>query len=276
MKLILPEPGSIDKIALMYGLNRYWDDKKEWLVKGLDVSSYIHKLKSDRILFSTPTYHKLNMYFLYRSMHQINEACNKLWSTIELYLHVRSNELFCKSFKKEFLGSSTVPTLHYANMSAIISILTLYGICSWVDKGQKVRYYNIIRTGKQLYLIERTKWLVDTFGTAKSGWHTQILQTYSGLSTKGISLPPIDIEKSKMLLSDRAKMHYDILGQTSMNFTYGFDSFFKNLQTVMNSIEIAIVQLHKILKPLPNGCDSRFKDISKRASELRSLYGLKS
>jgi hypothetical protein len=268
---LLPEPNNIKQIALMYSLNKFFGSKKEWLVKGLSIDKYIPKL-TNGVQPSSQEYHKLNLYFLYRAMHQANESCNKLWATIETYYHVSHDRCLCKKFDAGFLASSTIPNLHYANLSALISLLSLYGVCSWIQKAQRIRYFNIIRTGQGLFLIERIKWLTNLFGTSKSGWHTQVLQTYEGLRSKAIELPEIDLKGSKELLRERTRLHYEVLGQTSMHEIHGTNIYFKFLPTVVRSINAAIEQLHQVIEPLPNGCDGRFEEIVQRIPALEKLY----
>lgn len=270
--LELPAPQNIEQIALMYSLNKFFRSDKAVLAKGLKIDPYVVKLKSGGISFMSSNYHKLNLHFLYRSMHQLNEACNKLWSTIELFYHVKHDKLLCRKFSPGFLESSTIPTLHYANMSALLSLITLFGVSSWIEKGQKVRYFNIIRTKDLMILRERKQWLISTFGSAKSGWHAQTLQTYEGLIKNGVSLPTLNLTDSKNLLADRTRLHYDILGQTSMADIYGVEEYFKHLPTVMISINAALEKVHQIIKPIPNGCDKRFEEITKQLSTLKKLH----
>lgn len=270
---VLPAPQKIEQIALMYSLNKFFRSEKTVLVKGLQIDPYVARLKKVGISSSSSGYHKLNLHLLYRSMHQLNEACNKLWSTIELCYHVKHNKLLCRKFSSGFLGSSTIPTLHYANMSALLSLITLFGVSSWVEKGQKVRYFNIIRTRDEMILQERKQWLTNTFGNAKSGWHNQTLQTYEGLIKNGVGLPTLDLAASRNLLADRTRLHYDILGQTSMNNVYGIDNYFKHLPTVMASINSGLEKIHQIVKPIPNGSDRRFDEIANQIPTLKKLYG---
>jgi hypothetical protein len=268
----MPEPSNIERIGLMYSLNKFFGSRKEWLVKGLPIDQYIPKLTKGIRDTSSPEYHKLNLYFLYRAMHQANEACNKLWATVETYYHVNHDECLCKRFSSEFLASSTIPNLHYANMSALISLLSLYGVCSWVQKGRKIRYFNIIRTGQGLFLVERVKWLTGIFGNSKTGWHTQVLQTYEGLLGKGLELPNIDLKGSKELLRERTTLHYDVLGQTSMHEIHGTQVYLKFIPIVVSSTNAAIRELHQVIEPLPNGCDGRFAEIAQRIPTLEKLY----
>jgi hypothetical protein len=218
---------------------------------------------------------QFNLHFLNRSMHQANEACNKLWATAEVYHGAKQRTVLCGSFSEGFLASTTIPTLHYANMSALISILSLFGLCFWIQKRPNLKYYNIFRTSEGISAKERNSYLAQVFGTAKQGWHNQIFQTYDGLSKKGVNLPKLEMEKSLKLRNERAKFHYDVLGQTTMADFYGVKTYFELLPTVIKSVEAAIASLSEVISPIPNGCDKRFLELKAKLPGLKDEYGEK-
>jgi hypothetical protein len=259
---LLPNPPTLDKIALLYSLNRLFISKESLAGKVIPVEADLANLKAGKIYDAkSHTYNKLNVYMLNRSMHQINEACNKLWSTIELHHNASCGNKLCKKFDADFLPSATVPTLHYANISAIISILSLFGLSSVVVRGRRMQFYNLIRTTDGIKLIERNKYLQEVFGVVKAGWHAQVLQTFEGLTKIGIGLPDVNILECRRLQTERSKFHYDILGQTSMKGTTGLDAYFYFLPVVTNTLEKSIQSIHAIIKPIPNGIDGRFEEL---------------
>ena len=270
---LLPQPETLNKISLMYGLNKFFISKRGLIGKSFSIDSYLGRMKTGKIYVpSSAAYERLNVYFLNRSMHQVNEACNKLWTTLEVYHSVKSKEKLCKKFRTDFLPSSTVPTLHYANMSTLLSILSLFGLLSIAERKRNLIFYNLVRTADGMILTERNKYLSEVFGFVKSGWHAQVLQTYEGLKQKGIMLPDIDVLECKKLQKERAKFHYDILGQTSMKDTSGVKVYFQFLPTVARSIEVAIESIHQVIKPIPNGCDSRFEELKGRIPQVIQDY----
>jgi len=268
---LLPSPRDIEKIVRLYNVNKLFGTKRDWLVKGFPVEKYIPRLRAGVPALSADG-QRLDLYLLFRSMHQVNEACNKLWSTIEMYYHVRRDPIFCGKFSEEFLSSSTVPNLHYSNMSALMALLSLFGLCSWIQRSQKMRYFYIIRAEEGFFVVERTRWLANLLGNAGKGWHTQLIRAYEGLENRGIRLPNIDLKASKDLLVDRNRLHYDVLGQTSMKNIHGTESFFNHLPTVLRSISLAIGALHQVIQPIPNGCDKRFAQIVRKVPTLIELY----
>ncbi len=269
---LLPWPLTIEKISLLYSLNRFFTTKHNLICKPFSVNRQLRMLRKGRIIKdSSRDFDLMNIYFLNRSMHQANEACNKLWSTIEVVYSVRKHKL-CKSFHENFLISSVIPTLHYANISAMLSILSLFGVASLANKGEKLTFYNIIRTINGILLIERNKYLAAAFGKVKHGWHSQIIQTYQELQKSGVKLPKIDIAGCKTLLRERNKLHYDILGQLSMREAYGITKYFGLLPIPFSTISTAIKSIHEVVKPIPNGCDRRFQELSRKLKSLLENY----
>lgn len=258
---LLPFPEELKSISLTYGLNKFFTSRKSPVGQNFSIDLYINHMKNDKVYVPrSREYEMINIYFLNRSMHQLNEACNKLWSTLELHHGMTGKGKLCKKFDADFLPSSTVPTLHYANISAILSILSLFGLCSVVERSRNMVFYNLLRTHDGMRLIERNKYLREVFGVVKAGWHAQVLQTYEGLMKKGIALPDINIPECKKLQTERSKFHYDILSQTSMKGTPGIHSYFKFLPLVTHSISCGMDSIHQIIKPITNGCDKRFEE----------------
>jgi len=105
MHPLLPHPSTLEKIAFMYSLNKFFTSKKNLIGKNFPITRQLKYLYEGKIIKpSTASYDGMNMYFLNRSMHQANEACNKLWATVELHYHVKSNGKLCKRFDEKFLA----------------------------------------------------------------------------------------------------------------------------------------------------------------------------
>jgi hypothetical protein len=273
MDSMLPQPKTLEEISLMFSLNKLFASRRNLVGKSFSIDSYVDQLRNGKTIeTSSLAFDRMNVYFLNRSMHQANEACNKLWATIELLYSAKSDKRLCRKFREEFVPSSAVPTLHYANMAAILAILSLFGVSSTVQRGKKLIFYNIVRTARGIVMVERNKYLGSLFGFAKIGWHAQVLQTYEGLLKKGVKLPNVDIASSNRLLRERSKFHYDILGQTSMRDVYGVNRCFQFLPTTVASTEFAIDSIHQVQNPIPNACDSRFEELEKKIPVLKNVY----
>lgn len=273
MSAILPAPKSVDNITRLYSENKYINSRTTWLLRGLNCEKYIRLLEEGKsIRHGTASYDIFNMYFLFRSLNQVNEACNKLWGTMEIYQLLGNKRPSYKGFSSDFLSSTTLPTLHYANMSALVSILALFGVCSYVKRGQKLRFYNLVRAADEIVLQERTSYLVQIAGRAEVGWHRQVLQMYDVLTRLGIGLPPIRLSESRKLMDARNRVQYDILAQTSMTGTYGTELYFSFLPFVIGNIRVAISVATDVVGSLPNNADDRFTHLEKKAPDLIAMY----
>ncbi len=258
----LPVPKNLSGISRLFSENRIISSISPTSLPTSDVLKLIHNLeRGEPAPVGTLDFDKMNAYFLYRSLNQANEACNKLWATLELYRGLMNSRPSFKRFREEFLSSTSIPSLHYANMSALLSILSLFGISTWIKKGQKLRYFYILRTEAGVEMRQRTVYMVKAFGSCSTGWHKQLIQTYEGLSRLGVCLPAIDTSRSKGLLDERNKVQYDILGQTSMKGMPGTSVYASHLEDVSRNLDAAIKCLEDVIQPLPGGLHSRFRSL---------------
>src|SRR5438445_992037 len=90
-----------------------------------------------------------DIYSIYAANQQLNEACNKCWAIVEL-VHATSPSIWRtayfpigSSFGQPFLMGTVLPTLYYANISAIISAMSSLGVITLRKEG---RPYYLIRT----------------------------------------------------------------------------------------------------------------------------------
>ncbi len=253
---LLPFPKEIDEIFKF--ISPFLNDEELW--KGRKLSHIPSRFKhQEKIPINDPNF---NRYVFLRACNQINESINKLWATAELHYHMKngSNRL-CGKFSPQFLQTSTLPTLYYAEVSAIIAIMCIFGICSIVDKPDRgnIKFLNLIRSSKGFILPSRGEYLKKVFGTNVRGWHNQVIFMYEQFLTKGIKLPHIEISKIKDLKNERNYFHYDLLGKPTMNGAYGEKKYFDHLPHVLNTIETSLNVIHRVKSPLKNHCDVRFK-----------------
>lgn len=268
----LPSPKDINKISHLYGLNRYMDKKHRWMFDEKRIEKHVQWLQKGEVARQKQdSYDRLNMHFLFRSLNQINEACNKLWATVEVYYHVLECGPVCKDFSREFLPTSTIPTLHYANMSSLVASLALFGICSWAERGQRIKFYNLVRTNEGIFIIGRKQYLSELCGSARTGWHAQVIQTYETLQKEGIIMPKIDIDQCRELQKERNKFDYDVLSQTTMDGMYGMDVYFEHLYMVVKMIDNSIENMKKVVEEIPNKCDIRFEKLKKVVKKVSKL-----
>lgn len=193
----------------------------------------------------------------------MNEACNKIWTTCEMNFHLSSHgreDWLCRVFSSGFSPSSTIPTLYYADISSMISILSFFGVGSFrIREGKKTKSYDLVRTAEGFRIVERQEHVKTLIGRGIRGWHEQVAHLYEGLSENGIHLPRTNMRNFRSLKADREDFHYGLLTKTTMEGAYGEKRFFIHLPHVIFVTRIALALLRELRKPLLNGCDTRFK-----------------
>lgn len=205
-----------------------------------------------------------NIYSVFNANQQLNEACNKLWAGTEL-MHVTDekvwNELYDPvggKFNGSFVLGTTIPTLYYAQLSAIVSILSIYG-CIPVMINQK-RYY-MLRAADGWQLFSRGDYAQNHLGISSNSWHEVILRTFQAFKSHGLELPNVNLQKTFDLKKLRNEMHYEILGDLRMWRAYTKRrSFFKIVPLVMETIGTSIETI-RYIKKITTGCDERFEDL---------------
>ncbi|MHA2135796.1 MAG: hypothetical protein ACXAEN_18765 [Candidatus Thorarchaeota archaeon] len=279
-KRLLPFPSKADDLPKFYDpeqirITRSLSDDR-W--RGIfDDLMQKHLIKHRVIDESLEDYKTLNSYLFHRGITQLSEACNKLWGSAEAYYHLsQCKGRLCHEFDRGFLSTSTLPTLYYSEIAAIISILDIFGIGSISKKKNgNLITHNLVRTSSGFILIKRNEHIRETLGRPKDRWHEQILQMYHGFQKKGIELPFIDYEEFRKLKENREFSDYEILSQTKMVGTYGLELYFNSLPHVVKTIKTALECTNRITKPLPNKCDRRFELLVKELPRLAKNMNIK-
>lgn len=213
----------------------------------------------------TPEAEWFNIYSIYSSNQQLNEACNKLWATVELANLTSKNiwkergyQPVGESFSGIFMLGTLIPTLYYSQISTMISVLSSYGCIPILIHG--VPYY-LIRTLDGWMLFERRTYARQVLGAEIKSWHETIIRTYKSLMDKGLRLPKISVRKTLTLKKLRNEMHYEILGDLRMWRMFKDNrAYLKHAPTVVNTIEMALDNLTKI-KKVTTGSDERFHNL---------------
>lgn len=240
----------------------------------LQVKRPIEKMLSGKIEYydsENPQYDWFNIYSIYCSNQQVNEACNKLWATIEL-TNVTSRNMWKKNyspigenFSGIFLLGTLIPTLHYSQLSAMISMLSSFGCIPLIINRTP---YFLIRTGRGWMLFRRPVYLKETLGISAHGWHEQIIRVYDKFNAKGVELPTLNIRKIMKLKDLRNSLHYEILGDLRMwRIFKSRKAYATYLPLVIKSIELAIDNLTKI-KKVTSGCDTRLLNLQNNLKKL--------
>ncbi len=208
-----------------------------------------------------PTSYWLNVISLFHANQQINEACNKAWGAAEL-ANVTSRSMWQTKYEpigakfgRLFAFGTIIPTLYYAEISAIISILSSFGCVPVLVRG---RTYFLVRTSNGWRLFARPAYIKSNFGVNPHGWHNQIVTTYFGLISQDIMLPKISRSKVVRLKNLRNEMHYSVLGDLKMWRAPKLQDKFANFFPLVDKTVMAAISVLQTIKTIANGCDERY------------------
>lgn len=217
---------------------------------------------------------EIDFYILERSLNKLNVACNKLWSTLELYYHLKDptegHEQHFKKFDGHYVQTSTLPVLYYSLISSIMSIMEFYGVGFFRKNGKG---YNFVRRGNNLDIYKRKIYLNGLINHIPKGFHNRILKSYKKLKENGVELPNIDLDKCFNLKNCRETHDYKILAESSLTSTTGKSDYFKNYITVKNAINKNLNLFKNIFNVIWNKVDIRFNNINEFDKEVFKLYG---
>ena len=212
----------------------------------------------------TPQAEWFNIYSIYSANQQLNEACNKLWATVELANLTSKNvrkeryQPIGEDFSGTFMLGTLIPTLYYSQISTIISILSSFGCIPILIR--RAPYY-LLRTINGWALFRRRTYIRQVLGIERKSWHDTIIKTYESLTNKGVRLPRITIRKTFALKKLRNEMHYEILGDLKMWRMFKDNkAYLKHLPAVIKTVETALSNLSKI-KKVTTGSDERFHNL---------------
>ena len=262
---------------LKSSLNNFGVTGRFFAYSGVRIDDYLntHLKANDKNIKKANFSEDENLHFDYYSIkrfsHQLNEACNKLWGSIELAYAINSNRL-CQKFTHHFSGGSLIPNLYYSTLSAMVSVMCGFGVISFRHILERQDYF-LIRTGSGWKLFPRMEYIISISKKPVMGWHEQSIKTYETLIGLGYELPDVDFNELSELKNLRNKFHYYILGKTSMEEFFGIDEFFGHLPFVLNVIKDGfdlLCYLHGDLK----GMHERLKDINDNIYKLFDLYGV--
>jgi hypothetical protein len=210
------------------------------------------------------------VYSLCRANHQINEAANKIWSTLELAYSVKDrNTRLVKSFSHRFLQGTLIPSLYYSLLSAIVSNLCIYGIVSFRYKKQDLL---LARETDSWKLFDRKTYLKEHFSKSSDSWHDQVQIIYEGLVHENYQVPELDKIKMKQLKDHRNKMHYLILSDITMSDEFvGIEPYFEFFPFCLIFIKNSLDLIQSVWT-ITKGTDERLKELYQSLSKFYQLY----
>lgn len=225
----------------------------------------------ERFALDTPEAEWFNIYSILRANQELNEACNKFWSAVEL-ANITSPAIWKKTYKPLgegfsglFVVGATIPTLYYSEVSALISMLTIFGVVP-IKMGDP-QYFVRCKDGWRIFV--RKRYLQDVLGTSARTWHGEFTATYEALLRKGIDLPPLNLKGLVKLRDLRNEVHYEVLSDLKMWRAIRYKTAFKrHLPHVMETIAQAI-QTISTIKLVTTGCDERFKNLKENIGKAK-------
>ena len=121
------------------------------------VNALIEEAKIPGSLASIKSEMKLiDLYRQYRAWISFSEGLNKLWTVVEFYEQIFANGLKLGKFGIGFSNSSTIPALHYANISFLLSYLTVLGV---VPVRKRDKEFFLIRQNSSYEAVPRSVYL---------------------------------------------------------------------------------------------------------------------
>jgi len=206
----------------------------------------------------------LNVLSLFNANQQLNEACNKMWASVEL-ANVTRGAVWKKKympigsdFGRIFVSGTLIPTLYYAQISAMISILSSFGCIPILEHGTP---FYLVRTREGWKAFIRRNYIKTVFGKRISGWHDQVIETYFSLISKGVSLPKLSKSKMNVLKEVRNEVHYGVLGDLKMwRIVQRHDAYAKFVPLVDKTI-VASMDILNHIKEVTTNCDDRYSTL---------------
>ena len=222
--------------------------------------------------FSAEERNDLSVASMRLANNQINEACNKLYATVQLAHTVRERTFLgqvgvsADTFGGEFVLGALIPVLYYSQVAALLSLLSSYGLLFVRDRRDK-QQRSVDSTLKSAgwvndweFLLMRTRDDWRLMSRREEGKHTrfhkQLLRIAERFSASGTDVASFDFELLNQLKGLRESVDYGILGETSLAGVIGFEQYLKFLPRAYHNITFCIQTISRI-SGITNGCDVR-------------------
>jgi hypothetical protein len=269
---------SIKQLITKMKYPKYLDYQSNWFhekiieILGLSDEKTIQSLNNGKCKqYSIEEEEQMLIYSFCRANHQINEATNKIWTTVELAYSIKNSETrLVKSFSHNYSLGTLIPSLYYSLLSAIVSNLCIYGIVSFRYNNQDLLLAREVDSWK---LFNRKKYLHDHFSNSSNSWHDQVQIMYEGLIKNEYQVPDLDKVQMKNLKDHRNKLHYIILSDITMKDEFiGIKQYFEFFPFCLIFIKDSLDLIQSVWK-ITKKTDERFKDLCSSISTLYQSYG---
>lgn len=186
-----------------------------------------HTLNKQPISKSDLSYNKILIRGFETGIHQLNEACNRIWGVSELICQLYRNDgWFGKEYRIDFLQSTIVPRLYYSLLSTLVSNMSYFGSISYIilkdrqDGTRSRTYTNIVRIKNGIIYITRHEFINQILRKSTRvgcGWHFQVQRMYEGFQKHGYEVPECRKEMIYRMRRMREDYDYGTLAAATMS-----------------------------------------------------------
>lgn len=205
---------------------------------------------------------------------QLNEACNKVWTTAEFLFATgpsarRRGRLLVPAFSSTFSLGTLIPTLYYATISSMLAVMTSMGCIFFRDElgsGRRSdRDLCCIRTRSGWHVMKRTTYASSVLRVGTGDWHQMVVNYYTFFVREGYEVPPLAIDEMMKFRTERDDAHYRVLSETNVSKTADLGLSFERLLFSTRFVREAIEHVGAIQRER--------KGYTKRFEELVAGYG---
>ncbi len=205
-----------------------------------------------------------------RSNHQLNEAINKFWGSLEILNASCSRDRIGKKFLLNYAIGTSGPTLYYAAITSLISMFSLFGCISLRGDTENEDYF-LVRQKEDWELKKKKSFINDDLKVGKTGrWHQNLFFTFEGLTKNGVELPSVDLTQLNELRRIREKCHYRFLNDCAMVGDYReiLPQIVNKIPFVEDILQKNMVLLKSVRYISKKGLEDRFKRLSNNTYSL--------
>lgn len=180
---------------------------------------------------------------------QLNEACNKVWTTAEFLFATspsarRSGRLLVPAFSSTFSLGTLIPTLYYATISSMLAVMTSMGCIFFRDdfgSGRRSdRDLCCIRTKAGWFVRKRTTYASSVLRVGVGDWHQMVVNYYSFFVRENYQVPRVTVTEMMNFRRERDDTHYRVLSETNVSKTADLGLYFERLMLTTRFLGDAI------------------------------------
>lgn len=265
-------PVSFQAVKRMYDNNpvtidsqRQVFDQVEKVLSSIRIPGEFAKRKDDKDL--------IDLYCEYRSWVLFSEGLNKIWTTVELHKKNLDGELKLKEFNIWFSNSSTIPVLHYANISLLMSFITALGL---VPRRVRDKELFLVRQRSSYFAVERKEYVKQcSIKVSDKNWHEIIIRVSEDTSRQ--TKFQLQFDQIDCVRRARNFLDYQILAKDALILQAGEKDFANCLKVSISLASDVFNFLTSNLGLEPrNRAEVRYRVLAATCNEIIENYSSKS